>query len=246
MLELHLGFMSIQELAQWSNRSEKYLSKNKKDWCEKNLTKHAIYNLVRGGVEITKIIDPIFCASGKKEVEELFDSCYGTPDLKADTNVNAWCKIKQNMTLNLLKDSTGYNYTCQTRRERYGIPFKNRKRDGLYGYCQYIFCKILPNGEAALFTEEELKIKKELSQKYLSSREEQIIQLRAVKASYEAKEITKEEYDEIVAEAISDDLGWEYFQSALEKAIDCKTDFRTLLIDDAIKLDQVKKGSFKF
>lgn len=37
MLELKLGFMSTDELAQWASLSAAHMAKNKKAWCQKHL-----------------------------------------------------------------------------------------------------------------------------------------------------------------------------------------------------------------
>lgn len=64
--ELKLGIMTNKEIAEWSNMTEVYLSKHKKSWCEKKLSKYADYKNIRGGVEILKIKEPIYNCEGAK------------------------------------------------------------------------------------------------------------------------------------------------------------------------------------
>lgn len=64
-LELKLGFMTNQELAEWAGLKEDYIRKHKKNWCNKQLVKYATYEVVRGGVNINSIIDPIYSSTGK-------------------------------------------------------------------------------------------------------------------------------------------------------------------------------------
>ena len=93
MLELKLGFMTTQELANWSGKTLENLHNHKKKWCETQLVKYATFELVRGGVNIIQIINPIYETSGKKEVEKKFDKYWGHDDIKIDSGLNCWNKI---------------------------------------------------------------------------------------------------------------------------------------------------------
>ena len=221
--ELKLGFMSTEELIEWAGKPT--IAKHKGEWCNKFLKNYADYELVRGGINITKIIEPVFASSTKKQVSELFDSCWGTKDLKADR-----CKYTSRRIYALMKnpevqEDTVYNYTCREKRERYGVP---KKYEGTLGSSRWIFAKNI-HDRAVLFTPEEEQIKHDLMQKYLKTREDQVIEMRAAQASYLAHEITKEEYQSVVDAILEQDIGWDNFITAFETAIGAKVDFFTLL-----------------
>ena len=239
MIELKLGFMSTEELAEWSDKSPSYLSSKKKSWCQKHLSEYADYQLCRNGVEILKIYNPIFNTPAKKQVTELFDSCWGSPKNKLDRCKNASEKIYRAMKNPNVKEETVYSYTCEEKRTRYGVP---KKRGGTHGDSRWVFCKIV-NGRYEFFTPEEEAIKKELMKKYLASREEQVLEMRAAKADYEREEITKEEYQQIVDNILTTDTGWDEFIQNFEKAIGYRTDFATLLEERAWV---VQEGNFDF
>lgn len=245
MLELKLGKMTTQELAEWCGRSESYIKKNKKAWCKNNLTIYADYELYRGGVIITNIISPIFMSSGFQEVKDKYRKYWGYGDLAIDTNTSCWVKMSADM-VNEIKYDTGRKYVGQCRREDYGVARKKNKYDGQKGYCHYIFCKSI-DGEPALFTEEELEIKAKLSNLYLKSNEEDEAEKQALTAEYKRGEITEIEYAEAISNLIASDKGWLKFQEELEKAIGCETDFFIEVVDDAIKYAELEsKEEFAF
>lgn len=244
MLELKLGFMSVEDLADWSQRSANTIKKDKKKWCEKNLSLYADYHYVYGGVEILSIKEPIFQGSGYKEVQQKYPKYWGTKGFPADTNINCWRKLKKNMT-NPIKDSVGQAYISKARVEDYGIAIKNRKKEGRFGRCYYVFCKII-NGEAYPFTPEEEKIKQELKEKHLKTDADVVFELKCLSLALENKEIKEKEYTERVKDITATKLGWDAFQEALEKAIHCETDCRVFLEGNAIKIYGIKKGKFEF
>lgn len=236
MLELKLGFMTTQELADWGNVSLSYLQDRKKAWCEKQLSKHAKYQLKRGGVEILEIYIPMLLTSGKKEVEEKYLKHWGTPEYLVDTNKECWEKLKQDMK-NELADSTGRAYISQARCADFGVAYKSRRREGTKGYCHYVFCKIV-NGKPEPFSLEEEAIRKDLSKKYLSSREEEAYEMQALLRDFKEGNITKEEYCEAVSDTIANDKGWMQFQRAFEEAIGHITDFKIKLEPNAWEIPQ--------
>ena len=233
LLELKLGQMSTQELAEWSGRTVAYITKNKKKWCANNLAEYADYELYHGGVNILKIKNPIFASSGLQEVRDKYRKYWGYNNMPIDTNTKCWIKLSSEM-VNEIKFETGRRYVGQCRREDYGVARKHNKYDGSKGHCNYIFCKSIQD-QPVLFTEEELKIKAELSKKYLRSNEEEEMERQALTRDYKRGDITQEEYAEAMAELVSTNRGWIEFQTALEEAIGCSTDFFIEVVDDAIK-----------
>lgn len=224
--ELHIGFMSIEELAEWGGVSTHYMGKNKKAWCNKHLSKKATYNLIRGGVEILSIKDPLFNTSVKKKVQCEFDANWGYGNYKVDTCVNAANKIYESLNDPSINSNTVYGYTCATKREWYGIPKKQPK--GTKGLSRWVYAKKI-NGCPQPFTEEEEQIKRNLMKQYLHTGEWQIVELQAAKASLKAGEINQEEYITIVGEITEQESGWLEFENAFQSAIGCAVGFFTEL-----------------
>lgn len=225
--------MSNQEIADWGNISKSYLEKRKDKWCKKNFLSKAKYRTVRGGVEILEIYDPVFSSSGKQEVHDKYLDYYGNGKQKIDSCINCYNKIKNAGVIKApLSDSTLYNYVCSSRRKDFGV---SKKYDGELGSSRWVFCKIMPNGDAELFTEQEQEIKKKLEQKYLKSNTGVIYESRAIISAYKQKEITKEEYDEMLEELLTTEVGWDIFEAKFTEAIGYPVDFRIELIQDGIK-----------
>lgn len=228
MEQLRLGFISTEELASWANLSASSLEKNKKRWCEKNLNKYATFELKRGGVIINKIFEPMYIGSGYKEVQTKYDKYYGHDTIKADTAKNCWNKLEPHMN-NKIKETTGINYVGKARVEDYGTARKTKKRYGNKGLCRFVFGKII-DGEFYPFSEEEEKIKKELSKTYFSDMKFEIIEeQQALNWALKHKEITVEEYAVQMQELLDKETNWIDFQQAFEKIIQNKTDFRVLI-----------------
>ncbi len=225
--------MTTQELAEWSGRSEAYIKKNKKQWCENHLKIYAEYELYRGGVVILKIKNSTFLSSGLQEVRKKYRKYWGYDDQNIDTNTACWVKMSSDM-VNEIKYETGRNYVSKCRREDYGVARKKNKYDGAKGHCNYIFCKSIDK-KPVLFTDEELKIKAELSRLYLKTNEEDEMEKQALTAEYRRGELSEEEYANAISDLIASDRGWLKFQEELEKAIGCNTDFFIEVVDDAIK-----------
>ena len=51
--------MTNQEIANWAGISINYFSRNRRSWCEKNLSKCAMYELHRGYIDILEIKKPV-------------------------------------------------------------------------------------------------------------------------------------------------------------------------------------------
>ena len=63
--------------------------------------------------------------------------------------------------------------------------------------------------------------------KYLRTDGQSVVELQAAKSSLKRKEITQEEFLDIVQKIADVDTGWLEFQVAFESAIGCATDFFT-------------------
>lgn len=237
-ISLKLGFMTNEEIAEWAQISIKYFTKNRKSWCQKQLSKYAEYEIQKGGIKILKILEPIYVSNAKKEVEKNFSKCWGYEGYNIDTCKNA-CRKMQKILDNKINatDITIYSYICLTKREFYGVA---NKYEGSIGESHWVFCKKI-NDEFIPFTEEEQEIKKQLANKYLSTNSDRIIDIKAIKTAYQNGELEREDYDKAIDEIVDYELGWLAFQEAFEKAIGCEVTFATLLIDNGIKI-HAKQG----
>ena len=139
-VELQLGFMSNNDIATWAQISSSYFIKNRKTWCQKQLTRYAEYELKKGGVEILKIIKPVYNTTLKSKVENNFDTCYGNGKNKVDRCKNVSEKIRKKLNDPDINNNTLYQYVCSIKREWYGVP---KNRDGIKGHCKFILCKIV-------------------------------------------------------------------------------------------------------
>lgn len=238
-LELKEGFMTTEELAKWAQLSSSHIMKNKKSWCEKFLSKYAIYELKRGGIEIIQVLQPVFRTTLKTKVENNFDACYGDGEHKVDKCKNVSEKIQKKLDDPNVNANTVYQYVCSTKREWYGV---SNQREGSKGHCKNVLCKIV-NGQPTIFTEEEIVIRNRLMNKYLKSRSQQVIDMRAAKQAFENHEITKEEYDQVIDELLDTDKDWVGFLEEFEKQIGYPVDFGIEIIDNAIK---IHSGKYEF
>lgn len=214
-MELKLGFMSDKEIAEWSGKELNTFKKNRKRWCKTQLCRYADYMLVKGGVKIIKIIEPIYYHSAKKEIEEKFLKFWGTPESRIDSCRNCWNKMSTHLCSSIA-DSTGYNYVAAIRHEWYGTFSIKNNQSGTKGSSYPIYCKII-NGEGYRFTEEEEAIKQQLLEVYWFRKGRQIVEIKEL----QFKEILEEDKD------------WSEFKNSFEKIIKCSTGFRIELIERA-------------
>lgn len=242
MYELVLGFISDEEMASWCGKTLESYKKNRKRWCENTLTKFAEFKLVKGGVIINKIIEPIFSKSVRQEVKKKWRNYWGYNGNDLDSNKECWNKMKPAINSPLPSDKTGASYVSTFKCEEYGSARRNHKRKGRLGECKYTFCIIL-NGIPTEFDEQDCQIKKQLENKYLDTTyKEQKYETRALYSEYKRGELSKEEYEQALSELVETDLGWNIFEQEFNKALREKyktnclfVDFRQQLVDDAIK-----------
>lgn len=238
--------MTTKELAEWSGASITSLEKNKKRWCEKNLSKYADYELKRGGVLIKKIYNStVFIGSGFKEVSEKYETYYGHDDTKVDTLKNCWNKLEPHMN-NKLTNSTGIAYVGKARVEDYGVARKKTKRSGKKGYCHYVFGKIIDD-EFYPFTAEEEEIKRKIWNKYFNNLKIEVIEeQQALNWALKHKEITVTEYAEQMSMLLDKETNWIDFQNELEETIQARTDFRIQIEKCAYEKDAASRIGFDF
>ena len=228
-MQLKLGFMTTVELARWANITSDYLAKNKKKWCANKLSHYAKYELVRGGVNILEIYHPEYASAEKEKIKKNFNKYWGNGKDKIDTIKNMTRKMSDKIVFGISPD-TVYDYSARIKREWYGVP---KKYSGIKGDSYFVFCKIKDNNFYP-FTPEEEAIKKELMSEYLQTREDQVIEMRALVEAYKNGEINKDEYDSQLFDLVDKDLGWITFISEFTERIGAEVGFATLLEDNAI------------
>lgn len=76
-MKLKLGFMTWDEIAEWSGFSKRSVSRTDRDWCGKYLAPRAEYEIVYGGVLIKKIKEELFQLEEKIKL----NFAYSTEDL---------------------------------------------------------------------------------------------------------------------------------------------------------------------
>lgn len=188
-MKLKLGFMSNQELADWFGICKKSYE-NKRLAKLKELENFAVFQPIRGGVNISEILIPEYSKLGSEAYRFVRDHVDETWDATGlDTCSRVGLRLKEKFADNLtLSESTIQNYTCRSRNELYGKPFLG---GGKIGSCIYIWCKKFGQGADAIlefFTPEENEIKKELMKKYFGDTTEKQLAVQQMVDSHEIKE----------------------------------------------------------
>jgi len=218
-MELHMGKMTNQELADWFGIKIGSFKAKKKNKLEE-LKDYAEFDEVYGGVNIKDIYNETYSKKGSKAKQIIFESVPIEWDKSGlDTVANVTDKIyKKHMNeLTVVRDTT-YKYALQARNEFFGKPFLNV---GSLGKCSYIWCKKeeLEDGTALLtpFSEEEQAIKRELMKKYFSTDEEKDIMIAEM---VKAGEISKADAYDLQCEYRGlNEEGFIGFKRALEEAL---------------------------
>lgn len=201
----------------------------------KLLEEYAEFENLRGKVNITKIIKPIY-TKGSKNYELIKEK---TKEQWSDTGLDT-CKLvadkireKYNDKLNVA-DSTLYTYTCNSRRELWGKPFGNKFcSEGELGYCEYEMCKEI-NGQCIEFTEEEKKIKDEVLSKYYGNNVSEKILF--INEMLEDGEITEEEFLQEIKRITDVRNKYMNYKKELEERIGSKITKATRVTNNAIKI----------
>lgn len=238
-MELQLGLMTNQELADWFGIKEESFKRRKKDKLEE-LKLFAEFYEEKGKVMITEIYEPIYqkqLGKTKQMVVNKIDEVWSENGLDSCTRVgNEICELLNKEGVSR-KPDTIIAYTRQGRNELYGKPFME---EGKLGRCIYIWCKRDPGtGEYSLLTEEEQKIKQDLQTKFFGdATEKQIL----VKGMVEAGEITKEEAWGVLEEMTN--MGNHNFMAFLreiQKALNCQVVRGTLVERNILAIDEGEK-----
>lgn len=196
-IELKVGLMTNNELAEWFGVKPRTFT-NAKDKKLEELKEYAVFEVLKGKINILKIKIPVYVKKKSKNyliIKSHIDENWNDSGL--DNKKNVAEKIfnkKEEYHLNL-KYSTTYSYTCKGSNELYGSARESDK-GGEIGNCRYVLCTVdVKTGEPRWFTEEEYKKKIELRKKYfkkVNSDEVQDIK-ETIYLREKRKEITKED-----------------------------------------------------
>lgn len=117
--ELRIGFIPNEELAKWFGVAKDTLRKKKKTMLPR-LNNFAEYEVVHGGVKITKIYCSTYGANAYPRVKELLPEYWSLSGL--DTSKRVATKIQDRLDLEgyQYSESTIYQYVCKARNELYG------------------------------------------------------------------------------------------------------------------------------
>ena len=191
-MELHLGKMTGQEIANWLNISYNGTYRKNPQKYIALLNGYCDYNIVRGGVIINKIYISNYSKKGSDTFEKVKSQI---DDVWSETGLDSCSRVGSKIYYSLveadkdfnLAETTVYQYTVKGRNELYGKPFMER---GTLGHCIYLWCKKEPDGRYSLLTPEEEQVKKDLQIKYFGDTTEKQI---FIKSMVEAGEIKKED-----------------------------------------------------
>lgn len=255
MKELQKGFMSDEDMADWCDKDLKNFKAHKSRWSSTQLIKFCEFEIIKGkGYNITKIMDPIYHSSAKKEVKDKWYNYWGYNGNKLDSNKECFLKLKASGLTNPISDSAGFCYTSGSKCEGFGSARRNcKKRRGTRGYCKYTYC-IIVNGVPQHFDDSDYHVKSELEDKYLGTTyKEQKYEMHALYSEYKRGELTKEEYEESLDFLVEFDLGWNEYEQAFNEYLKEKygdeayADFRQELVEDTmVAPPSPKEGKFDF
>lgn len=226
--ELHLGKMSMRELADWFGKNPATLSRQKTEYLSK-LEKYCDFEeLPSGKINITAIRTPTFSGSGSKQIiKDNFVKEWNDNGLDTARNVSEKILDNHEDELSITK-STAYTYTLQARNELYNKPFCGR---GEKGCCEYVWCVELPEGQYRELNEEEQKVKNDLLKKYFGNTTEKQLM---VEAMVKAGEITEAEAFGVLKEMTGmNQAGFFGFLKELSATLHCRVIKATKLINSA-------------
>lgn len=231
--------MTNQELAEWFGILEKSLRSTRVKKLE-ILQEYAEFENMRGKVNITKIIKPVYSKNKnynfikEKTQEQWNETGLDTCKLVSEKIKNKYSEYKE---VQALKDSTRYTYVCQSKRENWGKAFLT---EGELGHCVYELSKEI-DGECIEFTEEEKEIKNKLLKKYFGNAEEKCVFIQDMLNN---GEITTEEVGEVLQDIMNLDKNYMLFKNELEEILGAKVVRATRVETNVFKT--IKNGNFEY
>lgn len=169
--ELHEGFMSNQELADWFGIKVTTLSKRKTAWMEK-LSNYCDYENTRGGATISNIKFTVYMKNKNfKIVYDNYRDCWSDDGLDTCTHVGNQLYNAHHDEFTI-EPSTVIKHVGQAKIIDFGKAKNNVEGRGKLGVSDYILCKRGEDGKPLRLTEEEDKQVKEILHKWFGSAEE--------------------------------------------------------------------------
>lgn len=225
-MELKIGIMTNQEMAEWFGIKEKSFRTTRQKKLEE-LKEYAIFEDMRGKVNIKQIIKKVYTKGSRdfKLIKEKTREQWNESGLDTCRLVAAKIAKKYRQELKV-SDNTLYNYTCISKRELWGKTFG---AGGEIGHCVSELCKVIDN-VCIEFTEEENKIKKSLIKKHFGNLDEKVL---FIKDLLENEEITKEESWELLEDIAKLDSNYWLFKLELQEKIGCKITTATRITTSA-------------
>ena len=169
--ELHEGFMSNQELANWFGVTENGFSKRKSKILPR-LADYCDYEAVRGGATISNIKLSTYVKN--KNFQIVYDNyrdCWSEDGLDTCTHVGNQL-YNEHYNEFTIEPSTVIKHVGQAKIIDFGKAKNNVEGRGKLGVSDYILCKRGEDGKPLRLTEEEDKQVKEILHKWFGSAEE--------------------------------------------------------------------------
>ena len=232
-MELEAGkIYRIKELAEWKGITPGAFS-NKRERHLKELEAYCNFeDLGRKGIRILDVKWPIFLGKAKTIVENDFMEAW-QDNPNSLKNAAHYIYIKNEPVLTV-KEQTVYQYTCNVKREWFGIPKKCR---GVKGHCNWVYAVVdKENGKFRYLTEEEQEIKNKMIKEFFCDTitPRQLEEVKGLQESLKLGEITSEEYIQLSEETMHTTAAdWEEFDAKFMTAIGENCNFALELIEEA-------------
>ena len=232
-MELEEGkIYRIKELAEWKGITPGAFS-NKRERHLKELEAYCNFeDLGRKGIRILDVKWPIFLGKAKTIVENDFMEAW--QDNPNSLKNAAHYIYKKNEPILTVKEQTVYQYTCNVKREWFGIPKKCR---GVKGHCNWVYAVVdKENGKFRYLTEEEQEIKNKMIKEFFCDTitPKQLEEVKGLQESLKLGEITSEEYIQLSEETMHTTAAdWAEFDAKFMTAIGENCNFALELIEEA-------------
>ena len=232
-MELEAGkIYRIKELAEWKGITPGAFS-NKRERHLKELEAYCNFeDLGRKGIRILDVKWPIFLGKAKTIVENDFMEAW-QDNPNSLKNAAHYIYIKNEPVLTV-KEQTVYQYTCNVKREWFGIPKKCR---GVKGHCNWVYAVVdKENGKFRYLTEEEQEIKNKMIKEFFCDTitPRQLEEVKGLQESLKLGEITSEEYIQLSEETMhTTEADWAEFDVKFMTAIGENCNFALELIEEA-------------
>lgn len=232
-MELEEGkIYRIKELAEWKGITPGAFS-NKRERHLKELEAYCNFeDLGRKGIRILDVKWPIFLGKAKTIVENDFMEAW-QDNPNSLKNAAHYIYIKNEPVLTV-KEQTVYQYTCNVKREWFGIPKKCR---GVKGHCNWVYAVVdKENGKFRYLTEEEQEIKNKMIKEFFCDTitPRQLEEVKGLQESLKLGEITSEEYIKLSEETMHTTAAdWAEFDAKFMTAIGENCNFALELIEEA-------------